>query len=248
MGQQHLGLATYPRTGDEVAVAFVDGDPDRPIVVGSLYNANKMPVFPLPDQKTKSGLRTRSTLKGGTSDFSEFSFDDKKGSELVFLHAQKDHSVEVENDETWHVMHDQKTTVDNDRTRLTKGQESIEVTKSMTVKIGQGRTTEVTQKDEALTVKQGDISVKASLGAIAHQAMKTYSIKSDTDSVKITAPVSIELTVGANSIKIEQSGVTIKGMMVKVDGSMMTDIKGGMMATLKGGVMTTIKGAIMMLN
>ena len=89
------GWQYIPRVGTEVAVAFMDGDVDRPVVVGGLYNAEYMPPFALPDQKTKSGLRTRSTLNGGTSNFSEFSIDDKMGQELVFLHCEKDHTIEA---------------------------------------------------------------------------------------------------------------------------------------------------------
>src|SRR5262249_3685070 len=78
------GAQFIPRIGTEVAVAFVDGDPDRPIVVGGLYNGQDAPIYSKAD-KTKSGFRTRSSLKGGTSDLNELTFEDKKGSELVFV-------------------------------------------------------------------------------------------------------------------------------------------------------------------
>ena len=115
-GWQHL-----PRVGTEVAVGFMDGDPDRPVVLGGLYNGEMMPVFPVPGQQTKSGLRTRSTKSGDTSTFSEFSIDDAKGSELVYLHAEKDMTVEVENN--------QSTTVDNDQTLLVKNNRTHTVNK-----------------------------------------------------------------------------------------------------------------------
>src|SRR6185312_7002406 len=98
-----------------------------PIVIGCYYNANQMHPLTLPDDKTKSGFRTRSSPKGGTANFSEFWIDDKKGNEMVFLHAEKDHSEEVENDQTVHVMHDQTITVDHDRTRLVKNDETVTV-------------------------------------------------------------------------------------------------------------------------
>ncbi|HVJ51862.1 MAG TPA: type VI secretion system tip protein TssI/VgrG [Aliidongia sp.] len=94
-GWQHL-----PRVGTEVAVSFMNGDPDAPVVVGCFYNQEMRPVFQIPDQQTRQGFRSRSTLKGTTQEFSELSFDDKKGSELVYLHAQKDYNIEVENNET----------------------------------------------------------------------------------------------------------------------------------------------------
>lgn len=241
-GWQHL-----PRVGTEVAVAFVNGDPDSPIVVGCLYNAEQMPVFPLPDQQTKSGLRSRSSTGGGTGDFNEWSFDDKAGSELVFFHAQKDFTEEVENDHSTHVMHDQTLKVDNVRIHKVGKTEDIDIGDAQTVKIGNGRTTTVNQADETLTVDPGNISVKASSGAIKHSAMAGYTIKSETDSVKISAAVSIELTVGANSIKIDNSGVAINGTMVKVAGSAMIDLDAPM-TKMSGSGMLTLKGGIVMIN
>ncbi len=250
-GWQHL-----PRVGTEVAVAFVNGDPDSPIAVGCLYNAEQMPVFPLPDQQTKSGIRTRSTLSGGTADFNEWSFDDKKGSELVFFHAQKDFTEEVENDHSTHVMHDQTLKVDNIRVHKVTKTEDIEIGDAQTVKIGNGRTTTVSKADDVLTVdpgnitttaKSGNIKTEASLGSSAHSSMLGYTIKSTADSVKISAAISIELSVGANSIKIDNSGVAINGVMVKIAGTAMLDMKSPM-SQLGGDGMLILKGGIMMLN
>ena len=93
------GAQFIPRVGTEVAVAFVDGDPDRPIVIGGLYNGAQAPIY-LTADKTKSGIRTRSTLSGSTSQFNELTFDDKSGSELIFMHAEKDMFTEIENNQT----------------------------------------------------------------------------------------------------------------------------------------------------
>lgn len=240
-GWQHL-----PRVGSEVGVAFVNGDPDHPIVVGSLYNAEQMPPFALPDQKTKSGLRTRSSPNGGTADFTEWSIDDKKGSELVFFHAQKDFTEEVENDHSTHVMHDQKLKIDNDQsTHVVHDQtlkvdnirihkvgktEDITIGDAQTNKIGNGRTTAISKGDEKLTVDMGNISIAASMGKI-----------------EMTAMQSIELKVGSSSVKIDQMGVTIKGMMVSIEGSLQLDLK-GMMTNVKADAMLMVKGALVMIN
>jgi type VI secretion system secreted protein VgrG len=126
----NLGWSFVPRVGSEVAVAFMDGDPERPVVVGQLHNGNCATPWPLPDQKTRSGIRTRSTLAGGTDDYSELSFDDRKGSEEVLLHAQRDLKVEVE--------HDRSTTIKQGNDTLTvQGAVSVEAMESITLKVGE---------------------------------------------------------------------------------------------------------------
>ncbi|MBV8399454.1 MAG: type VI secretion system tip protein VgrG [Acetobacteraceae bacterium] len=224
-GWQHL-----PRVGTEVAVAFMNGDPDNPVVVGCLYNDDMRPIFAVPDEQTKSGIRTRSTTHGGTSDFSEFSFDDKKGSELVFLHAQKDLTTEVEND--------QKLKVDNCRFVTVKQDETVDIGNNQSIKIKANRTVEVTQGDDTLTVQMGNLK---------HTTLQDYAVKSNTGNVTVEALQSIVLKVGANSVKIDQTGVTINGMIVKVQGQMSLQLQ-GLMSQLGGDAMLMLKGGIMMLN
>jgi type VI secretion system secreted protein VgrG len=233
-GWQHL-----PRVGTEVAVAFVNGDPDSPIVVGCLYNAEQMQPFGLPDQQTKSGLRTRSTTSGGTSDFSEWSIDDKKGSELVFLHAQKDLTEEVENDHSVHIMHDHTLKIDNARILKVGKTEDITIGDAQTIKVGNGRTTTISAADEQLTVSSGNITNTASAGDI--------KIAASAGNISISAAQSIELKVGSTSVKLDPSGVTVTGMTVSIKGTMQLDLE-GLMSTLKGNAMLTLKGAIAMIN
>jgi type VI secretion system secreted protein VgrG len=223
------GAQFIPRVGTEVAVSFVDGDPDRPIVIGGLYNGRDTPIFS-DSEKTKLGLRTRSTLKGGTSKFSEFSIDDKQGQEVVFLHAEKDLLTEVEvdqtttvdHDQTTHVKHDQKLTVDNCRI--------VSVGKDETVEISNNRSVVIDEGNDALDLRSGNLSIMADAGKI-----------------EITALLSITLNVGANSVRIDQEGVTINGIIVKVAGQAMTDV-GAPMTKVSGDGMLTLTGGIMMLN
>lgn len=224
-GWQHL-----PRVGTEVAVSFMDGDPDRPVVMGGLYNAAMMPVFPIPGEQTKSGLRTRSTRSGSTATCSELSFDDTKGSEMVLLHAEKDMTREVENDDKTTIDHDQTLLVKNDRTHTVNQKETTEVGDSQTNTIKNGRTTTIDAGGDALTVKMGDLTIDVKMGAVS-----------------ITAMREIKLVVGSNSVVVDQKGVTVKGTMVSVEGSVKTDVK-GLMTSVNGDAMLTLKGGITMIN
>lgn len=94
------GAIHIPRIGQEVVVAFEEGDPDRPIIVGSVYNAEQMPPYSLPANKTQFGLKSRSTLKGTTDNYNELRFEDKKGVEQIYFHAEKDFDRFVENNDT----------------------------------------------------------------------------------------------------------------------------------------------------
>jgi type VI secretion system secreted protein VgrG len=233
------GWQSLPRVGSEVAVGFFDGDPDRPVIVGGLYNADMMPVFPIPGQQNKTGLRTRSTKGGSGSTFSEFSVDDTAGSELVFLHAEKDMFTEIENNETVTVGNNQSITVTKDRALTVKAKETIEVDDSQTVTIKNGRTTTVEAAGDSLTVNNGGIQVTASQSDIA--------IAANAGNVTVNAMNSIKLTVGGNSIEINNEGITISAIKVSVKGQAMVQIQGPMVQA-SADAMMTLKGGVMMLN
>ncbi len=192
------GWVSLPRIGQEVVVSFLEGNPDRPLITGSVYNDNQMPPYALPANQTQSGIKSRSSKGGHDAHFNEFRFEDKKGKEEVYVHAER-----------------QLTTV---------------VEASENRDIGGGRTTTIDKKDDKLTLKNGN-----------------YIVDIDSGKATITAAVSIELKVGSNSIKIEQSGITIKGVTVKVQADATLDAKSPM-TTVNGDGMLTLKGGVIQIN
>jgi type VI secretion system secreted protein VgrG len=94
----NFGMTSIPRIGTEVIVQFLDGNPDRPLITGMVPNAHTMPPWPLPDNKTQSGILSRSTPGGAYSNANAIRFEDKKGAEQLWLHAEKDQLTDVEHD------------------------------------------------------------------------------------------------------------------------------------------------------
>jgi len=282
-GKQWGGIH-IPRIGQEVIVAFEEGDPDRPIIVGGVYNAEQMPPYTLPDNKTQSGLKTRSSLQGTTDHFNELRFEDKKDSEEIYFHAQKDFNRVVENNDTLKVGSDQAEdgsqtiTIYKDRTETVKtGNELVTIEQgNRTVNVNQGndehnvkqgnRTVNVNQGNDEHNVKQGNRTVNVNTGNDAHNVQQgnrsvvidmgndSLTIKQGNQTTKLNlgassteAMQSITLKVGQNSITIDQTGVTIKGMMVTVEGQVQTQVK-GVMTQIQGSAMTQISGGITMIG
>ncbi len=127
------GSMFLPRVGMEVVVEFLDGNPDRPLVTGCVYNSANPPPYPLPDEKTKSTIKSESSPGGGG--FNELRFEDAAGSEEIYVHAQKDYNEEVLNDHNTTVGHDQTNTVDNDQTNTVHNNQTevVDVDQEMTV-------------------------------------------------------------------------------------------------------------------
>ncbi len=149
------GSQFIPRIGQEVIVNFLDGDPDRPIVTGAVYNADNMPPY---STKTQSGIKTHSTTKGDASNFNEFRFEDKQGSEEIFIQAEKDFKRLVKNDEEGkieanHTLKITKASKTEAKSILLKAQDSI------TLKVG-GSTIKMTPT--GIVIKSTKIDIKGS--------------------------------------------------------------------------------------
>jgi type VI secretion system secreted protein VgrG len=279
-----------------VVVDFLEGDPDQPIIVGSVYNAEQMPPYALPDNRTRSGLKSRSSLKGTEQHFNELRLEDKKGSEQVYFHAEKDFDRVVENNDTLSVgfreggnvpepgdrvvdVHNnewvtvgwptnsgqpprevlpaegsqyvsvwcnQEFWVGEGKGKANPGYQYFNVwdNQEFVVGSGKGRNPDGSQivsiwKDRDVTLETGNDTPTVKMG---NQTTKLNLGASKTDALQ-----SIELTVGQSSIKIDQTGVTINGMTVKVEGTVMTEVK-GLMTQVNGDAMLTCKGGITMIN
>ena len=241
-GSGAWGVLFIPRIKDEVVVTFLEGNPDRPLVIGAVYNGVNVTGYALPDNKTRSYLKTNTSTGGGGSN--ELRFEDKKSSEEIYIHAQKDLNTIVENDETLtigssnavdgsqtiSVYKDRKLTVQtgNESYIIQQGNRSVEIdqgNESTTIKQG-NRTVEIDQGNDTLTIKQGNLSIQMSAGSGTVEAAEKITLK-----------------VGSNTIEIAQSGITVKGAMVSVEGQSQVGIKapntqvsGDAALVLKGGV------------
>jgi type VI secretion system secreted protein VgrG len=198
------GMIHIPRIGQEVVVDFLEGDPDRPIIVGSVYNADMMPPYTLPGNRTQSGVKSRSSPRGGTDNFNEFRFEDKKGSEQIFLHAEKDSLFETEKDNKEWVGQDQSIKVDRDQTEKVGRNRTIDVGKDDSLKVG-----------DNITIDAGkQITIKTGASKIVMKSDGTIEI----EGVAITIQGRKSIDNKAVLIASEASGVhTIKGSVVKIN-------------------------------
>jgi len=201
------GAIHIPRIGQEVIVAFEEGDPDHPIIVGSVYNSDEMPPYTLPDNKTQSGIKSRSSKNGSPDNYNEIRFEDKKGSEEILIHAEKDMTLEVE--------HNRKMTIGYGKGPMTPGDDSLEVMNDQTIKINH---------DQNVTV----------VGNMTEQINMSQSTTADL-SISITCGASsIKMTPA--SIEIKSPTISISADVALTETSLMTSITGSGMLTLSGGI------------
>jgi type VI secretion system secreted protein VgrG len=241
------GHQWLPRVGDEVVISFLEGDPDQPIVVGSVYNSDNMPVFSLPDNKTQSGFQTHSSKGGGSSDYNMMRFEDKQGSEEIYIQAQKDWNSLIKHDETRTVKNDRTTTIHandtrtveegNDKLTVQQGNRTttIHVNDSRTLETGDdtvtvqaGKRTITVAQNVAVTSQQGSISTQAQMGNISTTAdmgnisttadVGNISVQASVGSVKISSGLEgVTISCGASSIQLTPASIMINAPMVLIN-------------------------------
>jgi len=136
------GAIHIPRIDQEVIVDFLEGDPDRPIITGRVYHGTNSPPYSLPDEKTKSTIKSDSSLGGGGSN--EIRFEDKKGEEEIYLHGQKEWTIAIENDKNQTVGHDESLSVGNDKTIEIGANHTESIGANMSIRVGKNKTETVT--------------------------------------------------------------------------------------------------------
>ncbi|WP_248797456.1 type VI secretion system tip protein VgrG [Pseudomonas sp. MWU13-2105] len=265
-----FGMQFVPRIGQEVIVTFIDGDPDRPLVTGCVYNGDNALPYALPANQTQSGIKTNSSKGGGG--FNELRFEDKKDAEEVFLQAQKNFKTNVLNDTTVTVGHDETLTVQNARTRTVKegdetvtlekgkrsvtiqtGSDTLDVKDSRTVKVGADQTHSTGGNYEHkvtgnynLTV-DGNLTIKVT-GTLTLQSGGSFALKSGAD---LAAQASTSISQKAGTSLSNQAGTSLEnkaGTTMTNDAGISLTNKGGAEQTVDGGGMLTIKGGLVKVN
>ncbi|WP_156890229.1 type VI secretion system Vgr family protein [Burkholderia pseudomallei] len=138
-----FGGVQIPRVGDEVVVDFLNGDPEEPIVTGRVYSGERMPPWGLPGSATQSGLLSRSSPGGTTEHANAFRFEDKKGAEQLWMHAERNFDAETEADHSLSIEHDHTHTVGNDETMQVRNNRQRSVGQDETVNIGRYRVAQI---------------------------------------------------------------------------------------------------------
>ncbi len=220
------GAIHIPRIGQEVIVDFLEGDPDQPIIVGSVYNADNMPPFDLPANKTQSGILSRSSKGGSYGNANAIRFEDKMGSEQLWIHAEKNQDIEVENDETHWVGKDRQKTIDHDETIHVKNDRTTNVDSNDTETIGQKQTITVGASQEITVGSNQSITIGSSKTETVASSRTATIASSESltvgSSISVMAGASITITSGAGLTITSGGPVTISAPMITLNTAMVS--------------------------
>jgi type VI secretion system secreted protein VgrG len=217
------GALYLPRIGQEVVVEFLEGDPDRPIITGSVYNGQNPPPIDLPADKTRSTLRSSSSPGG--NGFNELRFEDAAGAEEIYLHAQKDLNIVVENDKTQQVGGNETLLVKKDRSRTIEGNQSLEVKKNDDSVIGGNQTLDVTGNRSTTVAGNHNESV------MGDQSVQVGGNQS------VTVALASAETVGLGKM------LNVGGALAVTVGGAFNELVGGLKSEQVGGAKVEVVGA-----
>ena len=231
-----FGVIMIPRIGHEVVVDFIEGDPDQPLIVGGVYNAENMPPYELPAHKAVSTWKSRS-LQGTTDDYNEVRFDDTKGSEYMMLRAQKDRDDIVLNNQISSVGNNEERTIGKNSTLSIGEDYALSVGKATSMAVANEMMLDV---GKALQIASGDTMGTTVAKSYTVDAGTDFSMKAGTDvflksgtnfgaeagtnvhlkgavNVVIEAGVQLTIKAGGSSVVLGPDGVSITGALVKMN-------------------------------
>ena len=246
-----FGFVFIPRIGQEVVVDFLEGDPDRPLIVGRVYNQDNMPPY----AKTQSGIKTRSSKGGGIDNYNEIRFEDLMGSEEIHIQAEKDQTILVKNDDkhtighdrTKEIKNDETVTVGNNRTEKVGVDESIEVggnrtrkvTKNETITVGGNLSVTVTGAEDRSVGKARTTKVGANEG-LSITGNRNLSIDGN-DSIKVGKNLDLHVTGKRTTNTDDKDSLHAKNILIEAD-EQITLSAGGASVTLKKDGSIILKG------
>jgi len=209
------GAVYIPRIGQEVIIDFIEGDPDRPIITGRVYHGTNKPPYDLPGEKTKSTIKSDSSIGGGGSN--EFRFEDKKGEEEIFLHGQKDWTIVIENDKNQDVLHDETLTVSNDRTKSVGNNQSETIGANKNIQVGANHTESI------------GANMSLTVGSNKSETVSVASAESVGAAKALTIGAAYQVTVGA------AMNETVGGAKAEEVGAYKAEVVGGNKTEKIGG-------------
>ncbi len=254
------GLQFTPRIGQEVVVEFLEGDPDRPLITGSVYNGkNAIPFKPA----TQSGIRTRSSKDGSAANCNEIRFEDKKGSEDLFIQAERTQTINVKASQTSTIGTDQSLSVGKDRSVNVEKNEAVNIGSNQSVSIGSKQSVSVGGEQSVSVGKNRSLAVSKDLansvggnqaddvgGARSTAVAKddnlsvgggyTVDVKKDGalktgKTLTLEAAEAITIKVGKASVTLKKDGtITIDGKDISLKGSGKVNVKASSDVTIKG--------------
>ena len=270
------GTIFIPRIGSEVVVSFLDGNPDQPLITGAVYNATKTVPYTLPGDMTKSTIKSQSS-PNGAGKFNELRFEDKAGSEEIYIHAQKDMTVDVLNNVTTTVTKDDSATVNGTQTVTIKGNRTFAVsegnetygvtmgTRAVTVggnethtnrsnftQTVKGNFTQTVSGDYGLTVS-GKMTVTVT-GGLTIKA-SDVTLQTTAGAITVTAAQGLTLKAGTNLAATAGVGLTANGATITITGSSEVNVQGAVanfkadgMGEVSAGGILTVKGSLVQIN